>query len=140
MRPGIDNRAAETSPPAEPSATATVSRRSRSSVPITRADSTISALSIEAAWCMAQYAAVNALTIVSLVIGVVFLVLGAELLVKGAATIASKLGIAPVIIGLTVVAFGTSAPELAVSVSPRSAATRTSRSATSSAATSATSC
>jgi cation:H+ antiporter len=66
---------------------------------------------------MAQYAAVNALTIVSLVIGVVFLVLGAELLVKGAATIASKLGIAPVIIGLTVVAFGTSAPELAVSVS-----------------------
>lgn len=37
-------------------------------------------------------------------------------MVKGAATIASKLGIAPVIIGLTVVAFGTSAPELAVSV------------------------
>ena len=66
---------------------------------------------------MAQYPAVNALTIVSLVIGVVGLVGGAELLVKGAATIASKLGIAPVIIGLTVVAFGTSAPELAVSVS-----------------------
>lgn len=59
----------------------------------------------------------NALTIFSLVIGLVFLVGGAELLVKGAATIASKLGIAPVIIGLTVVAFGTSAPELAVSVS-----------------------
>ena len=66
---------------------------------------------------MAQYAAVNALTVVALVIGIVCLVLGAELLVKGAATIASKLGIAPVIIGLTVVAFGTSAPELAVSVS-----------------------
>ena len=66
---------------------------------------------------MAQYAAVNALTIVALVIGIVGLVGGAELLVKGAATIASKLGIAPVIIGLTVVAFGTSAPELAVSVS-----------------------
>ena len=66
---------------------------------------------------MAQYAAVNALTIVALVAGLVCLVGGAELLVKGAATIASKLGIAPVIIGLTVVAFGTSAPELAVSVS-----------------------
>jgi len=66
---------------------------------------------------VAEYAAMNALTIISLVIGLVFLVAGAELLVKGAATIASKLGIAPVIIGLTVVAFGTSAPELAVSVS-----------------------
>ncbi len=66
---------------------------------------------------MEEYAAVNALTIISLVIGLVCLVGGAELLVKGAATIASKLGIAPVIVGLTVVAFGTSAPELAVSVS-----------------------
>lgn len=66
---------------------------------------------------MAQYAAVTALTIVSLVVGIVCLVGGAELLVRGAATIASKLGIAPVVIGLTVVAFGTSAPELAVSVS-----------------------
>ncbi len=66
---------------------------------------------------MAQYAAVNALTILALLVGIVCLVGGAELLVKGAATIASKLGIAPVIIGLTVVAFGTSAPELAVSVS-----------------------
>ena len=59
----------------------------------------------------------NALTVLALVIGIVCLVGGAELLVKGAATIASKLGIAPVVIGLTVVAFGTSAPELAVSVS-----------------------
>jgi cation:H+ antiporter len=59
----------------------------------------------------------SALTFISLAIGLVCLVAGAELLVKGAATIASKLGIAPVIIGLTVVAFGTSAPELAVSVS-----------------------
>ena len=66
---------------------------------------------------MAQYATVTALTILALVLGVGCLVGGAELLVKGAATIASKLGIAPVIIGLTVVAFGTSAPELAVSVS-----------------------
>jgi len=66
---------------------------------------------------VAQYAAVNAFTIVALVVGLVGLVVGAELLVRGAATIASRLGIAPVIIGLTVVAFGTSMPELAVSMS-----------------------
>ncbi len=58
----------------------------------------------------------NAWTIVALVIGLVCLVGGAELLVKGAASIATRLGVEPVIIGLTVVAFGTSAPELAVSV------------------------
>jgi cation:H+ antiporter len=62
-------------------------------------------------------APVTAWTFVALLGGLVALVAGAELLVKGAAAIASRLGIAPVIIGLTVVAFGTSAPELAVSVS-----------------------
>ena len=56
-------------------------------------------------------------TLAALVVGLVCLVAGAELLVRGAAAIAARLGIAPVIIGLTVVAFGTSAPELAVSVS-----------------------
>jgi cation:H+ antiporter len=55
-------------------------------------------------------------TIAAFVVGLVSLVGGAELLVKGSASIASKLGIAPVIVGLTVVAFGTSAPELAVSL------------------------
>jgi cation:H+ antiporter len=60
---------------------------------------------------------VTAFTIGSLVIGLIGLVGGAELLVKGAASIASRLGIAPVVVGLTVVAFGTSAPELAVSLS-----------------------
>lgn len=59
----------------------------------------------------------NALTFVALAAGLVCLVVGAELLVRGAASIATRLGIAPIIIGLTVVAFGTSAPELAVSVS-----------------------
>ena len=44
------------------------------------------------------------------------LIAGGELLVRGAARLALGLGIAPLIIGLTVVAFGTSAPELAVSV------------------------
>jgi len=55
-------------------------------------------------------------TFVALVAGLACLVVGAELLVRGAASIATRLGIAPVVIGLTVVAFGTSAPELAVSV------------------------
>jgi len=58
----------------------------------------------------------NIWTAAALVGGLVLLVAGAELLVRGAAAIASRLGIQPVIIGLTVVAFGTSAPELAVSV------------------------
>ena len=56
-------------------------------------------------------------TIVALVVGLICLVAGAEFLVKGAAAVATRLGIEPVVIGLTVVAFGTSAPELAVSVS-----------------------
>ena len=65
---------------------------------------------------MPSFAPVDAMTILGLVVGLVCLVGGAEALVRGAAAIASRLGIAPVIIGLTVVAFGTSAPELAVSV------------------------
>lgn len=56
------------------------------------------------------------LTIVLLVIGLACLVAGAEFLVRGAAAIATRLGISPIVIGLTVVAYGTSAPELAVSV------------------------
>ena len=51
-----------------------------------------------------------------LVVGLVLLVFAADYLVKGAASIAGTLGISPLIVGLTVVSFGTSAPELAVSV------------------------
>ncbi len=51
-----------------------------------------------------------------IIIGLVFLVFAADYLVKGAASIAGTLGISPLIVGLTVVSFGTSAPELAVSV------------------------
>ncbi|MCF8247912.1 MAG: calcium/sodium antiporter [Saprospiraceae bacterium] len=51
-----------------------------------------------------------------LIAGFVLLVLGAESLVRGASKIAAAVGISPLIIGLTVVSFGTSAPELAVSV------------------------
>jgi cation:H+ antiporter len=50
------------------------------------------------------------------VVGVVALVAGAEALVRGAARLAARTGLSPVVIGLTVVAFGTSAPELAVSL------------------------
>ena len=48
--------------------------------------------------------------------GLAFLIIGAEILVRGASRVAAGVGISPLIIGLTVVAFGTSAPELAVSV------------------------
>ena len=48
--------------------------------------------------------------------GLVALIAGANLLVRGASTLAAVLGISPLVIGLTVVAFGTSSPEMAVSV------------------------
>lgn len=48
--------------------------------------------------------------------GIAALILGANLLVRGASNLAATLGIPPLVIGLTVVAFGTSSPELAVSV------------------------
>lgn len=56
------------------------------------------------------------MTWVMLVIGLVLLVVGADVLVRGAARLAANLGVPTLVIGLTVVAFGTSAPELAVSV------------------------
>jgi cation:H+ antiporter len=48
--------------------------------------------------------------------GLAMLVAGAEALVRGAVRLARSLGISSLVVGLTVVAFGTSAPELAVSV------------------------
>lgn len=48
--------------------------------------------------------------------GLALLVAGGELLVRGASRLAAIAGISPLVIGLTVVSFGTSAPELAVSV------------------------
>lgn len=48
--------------------------------------------------------------------GIVLLIWGADLLVRGAAHLAALAGISPLVIGLTVVAMGTSAPELAVSL------------------------
>ena len=49
-------------------------------------------------------------------LGFALLVVGAELLVRGASRLAAALGVRPLVIGLTIVAFGTSAPELATSV------------------------
>jgi cation:H+ antiporter len=50
------------------------------------------------------------------VLGLVALVAGAEAMVRGASRLAVSWGISPLVVGLTVVAFGTSAPEMAVSV------------------------
>ncbi len=52
--------------------------------------------------------------LVYLVLGLAGLIAGAELLVRGASRLALSLGISPLVVGLTVVAFGTSAPEMAV--------------------------
>lgn len=57
------------------------------------------------------------LTIILLLVGFVFLIKGADFFVEGASDLATKLKIPAMIIGLTIVAFGTSAPEAAVSVS-----------------------
>ena len=56
------------------------------------------------------------LTIILLIIGFVLLIKGADMFVDGASDLATKLKIPAMIIGLTIVAFGTSAPEAAVSV------------------------
>lgn len=57
------------------------------------------------------------LQFVVLVLGIALLVKGADWLVDGASGLSSSFGVSPLFIGLTVVAFGTSAPELAVSIS-----------------------
>ncbi len=53
----------------------------------------------------------------TLLAGLIVLLAGGELLVRGASALARNLGVSPFVVGLTVVAFGTSAPELAVNVS-----------------------
>lgn len=52
----------------------------------------------------------------SLLLGLIALYFGAEALVKGGAGLALRLGLTPLVIGLTVIAFGTSSPEMVVSV------------------------
>ena len=56
------------------------------------------------------------LTYILFVLGFVFLIKGADILVDGSSSIAKKLGISDLVIGLTIVSFGTSAPELVVNI------------------------
>lgn len=53
---------------------------------------------------------------ISVLAGIVVLYAGAEGLVRGSASLALRLGLTPLVIGLTVVAFGTSMPEMVVSI------------------------
>ncbi len=52
----------------------------------------------------------------SLIGGLLVMVLGGELLVRGAVRFAERIGMSPLLIGLTLVGFGTSTPELVASV------------------------
>ena len=56
------------------------------------------------------------LEIVFLVLGLAILIFGGDLLVSGASNIALRLHISPLVVGLTIVAFGTSAPELLIAL------------------------
>lgn len=56
------------------------------------------------------------LTYILLVLGFILLIKGADYLVGGSSSLAKKLGISDLVIGLTIVAFGTSAPELIVNI------------------------
>jgi cation:H+ antiporter len=51
-----------------------------------------------------------------ILLGVAILTAGAEILVRGASNIGLRCGLSPLVVGLTIVAFGTSAPELAVAL------------------------
>jgi len=56
------------------------------------------------------------MTLLIFVAGLLALIAGAEVLVRGASKLALSFGISPLVVGLTVVAFGTSSPEIAVSL------------------------
>ena len=56
------------------------------------------------------------MTILLLLVGLGLIVLGADWLVDGASAIARKAGVSEFVIGLTIVGFGTSCPELVVSL------------------------
>lgn len=56
------------------------------------------------------------ISILLLIVGLALLIKGADWLVGGASSIAASFGVAPIVIGLTIVAFGTSMPELVVNL------------------------
>jgi len=55
-------------------------------------------------------------SLLALTLGLALLLIGGAMLVRGASEIASSFGVSPLIVGLTIVGFGTSAPELAVNI------------------------
>ena len=55
-------------------------------------------------------------TIALLIIGLIILIVGGDYLVRGSSSIALRLHLSPLVVGLTIVAFGTSAPELVISI------------------------
>ena len=57
------------------------------------------------------------ISVIEVIIGFILLIKGADFFVDGASSIAVKLGVPQLVIGLTIVALGTSAPEAAVSIS-----------------------
>jgi cation:H+ antiporter len=57
------------------------------------------------------------LTAIAIVVGLLMLYFGGEMLVRGSVAIATALGLSPLLIGITLVGFGTSAPELMTSLS-----------------------
>ena len=61
-------------------------------------------------------AAMNPTDLLSFCAGLAVLIVGGDALVRGAAGLARSFGVSPLVVGLTIVAFGTSAPELAVSM------------------------
>lgn len=58
----------------------------------------------------------RAIDVLQLIAGLVFLIAGAELLVRGATAISARMGIPAMVVGLTIVSFGTSLPELLVAL------------------------
>jgi cation:H+ antiporter len=56
------------------------------------------------------------MNIIYLVVGIILLTIGGEILIRGALSASNRLGISPLLSGLVIVGFGTSSPELAVSV------------------------
>jgi cation:H+ antiporter len=55
-------------------------------------------------------------SVLLLIAGLAGLLIGAELLVRGGSNLAIRLGVTPIVIGLTVVSIGTSMPELAIGI------------------------
>ena len=51
-----------------------------------------------------------------LLLGLIILLIGGDIFVKGSSSLAKRFGISPIVIGLTIVAFGTSAPELVINL------------------------